>query len=581
MTTISFPREKSLACGASGSLLLILSRIWGRTSEKPKRDEGGRVSYAEFAQADSTEAEEKDLWESLALDLQLKVAALLCCSCDPTGTKIRERYDVQNDIRAMRLVSHAWRTLVNNTVKRVCIPHCDFWDAPNGVPLPHGQYPAVTRMDITFCSMNQAAKVFRHCFQDAQRFPSVAQLTIGPFMDGPYKRPEIEHLHDVLRHISIPSLLHLRVHLGSPPHSWLPLPDFPLDYHLFSRVAPLVSLNVSTGTWKTNPFSRTHDFPDLLELCLDDCDGITDRMFTHISTITSLERLSLRNTDIGVRTCPIPHLPTLSSLTCLNLSFTYVSNQDIAPLTALHRLQRLLLESTSIMEYWEPLPAPRPRGFGRPHATETLSQLTSLTCLNLRHTECAQGVHRLSSLTRLRRLHLGGAPHDQHSDTMGVSDTGLQELSTLTQLTRLQVPNNGGIGREGLQAIARMVALQELDIRSTACTDSDLPILRGLPALRVLALDKWGEELGSGFCQLLSAPSLQSVSIRKCRLSALAWGVLGSRTDLRSRCVETPGGYVSYHIIDCGAMSTSCAPHWRFGNMVMYSFRARTSFTDW
>ncbi len=524
----------------------------------------------------------------LPLDLQRKIATLLCYTPRTVGVNGAQWVQdesvplltgLHNNIRAMRLVSHAHRTLINSTVKRVHVPHHDFWGAPHDLCLPHGQYPAVTLMDLRYCSITQATTVLRHCFENAQRFPSVARLAIGPFIDGHHSRRAPNRLHEVLRRIYIPTLQHLRVSLGSPPDDWLRLPNLPLDYRLFSSVAQLVSLEVSTGTWRTNPFTSALDFPHLLDLCLDDCDGVHDHIFTHISAMTRLERLSIRNTIVGVGTCPIPHLPALTSLTCLNLSHTHVTNHDIAPFTALRQLQRLLLESTWMMESWDPPPAPRPRGFGRPHATETLSQLTALTCLNLRHTQCAQGAHRLSSLTRLRQLHLGGATRDLHSHTWGVSDTGLQHLTTLTQLTRLQVPNNGGIGRAGLQAIARMSALQELDLRSTACTDSDLPFLRGLPALRVLALDKWEGHLDAGFALLLGATSLRSVSVGKCRLSASVWLLLRLRPDLRSRRRQNDN--LSYHIIDCGPKSTSCVPHWRYGNTIMHSLRTRTSYADW
>lgn len=422
-------------------------------------------------------------------------------------------------------------------------------------------------MDLPACHQRQAATILRSCFSEPPRFPAVVHLHIGP-LHGTFTEWQA-----LLHTIALPCLRSLHVRYKGGAHE-----EPPFNFTHFSSLTSITALQLSQGSqpfggpyswWGYGiPYSNLEAFPTIIDLCLDNCAEADHHLWPHLTGLTRLRSLSLRNTEVAAGQCPIPHLPTFYNLTCLNLSYTGTSNLDIAPLTALQHLQRLLLENTHLCSQSDDVV----------DIDNTLAKLVSLTCLNLRGTHCAQGAHHLSALTRLQRLHLGGNTSDERSSWIGVNDTGLQALTTLTQLTRLQVPANGGITRQGLQAIATFAALQELDISwSTRCTDSDLLCLGSLTALRVLAVDNWPVTLDSGFHKVLHIPTLSCVSLRNCTLTVRVAQLLCNRQDMHVRSQSS--GPNRFSLIEIG--HPVFPRHYCSGNVVLHSFRARTSFTDW
>lgn len=109
-----------------------------------------------------------------------------------------------------------------------------------------------------------------------------------------------------------------------------------------------------------------------------------------------------------------------------------------------------------------------------------------------------------------------------------ITDAGLKHLVELKKLTYLNLcwpdrKRGGLISDKGLAEIAKMTALEMLDLRATQVTDAGLPKLQALPNLKELKLGNTAIT-DQGLASLQSIKSLESVNVHNCK-SVTAKGI--------------------------------------------------------
>ncbi|GFR46192.1 hypothetical protein Agub_g7721, partial [Astrephomene gubernaculifera] len=165
--------------------------------------------------------------------------------------------------------------------------------------------------------------------------------------------------------------------------------------------------------------------------------------------------------------CPAVGLP--HTLTRLNLTYTKVTDEGLAPLSALTALQHLSLDSGSLGDA-----ALRP--------VAALPHLTSLDLFGCRVGEGGAALLAGSAALRggLRSLECCGG---------GVTDAAAAHLARLAALTCLNLSQNPRLGDAGVGCLAAHLSeLQLLSLNHTCVSAACLPALAALPRLRCLAL---------------------------------------------------------------------------------------------
>jgi len=276
--------------------------------------------------------------------------------------------------------------------------------------------------------------------------------------------------------------------------------------------------------------------PNLRELNLWGCDGVTDEGLRTLGQFTALERVDLgrctRVSDVGVG-----HLAGLQRLVVLCLSGTRVTDTGLQRLGDLPSLRELDLSGTAItgvglrhlarnkalesldlagcvslrpttlgvfrdlrglvtlnlsrcglvddraLVHLRPLAGLRELSLEGLDVTDTgalyLRDLTALTHLSVAWTQVGDaGVARISDLHDLQRLSLAGTR---------VTDAGLGHLAHARALGELDLANTA-VSDAGLRRLAGLASLSSLDLEGTAVRDAGLVHLGALPGLRRLYL---------------------------------------------------------------------------------------------
>ena len=515
------------------------------------------------SQEKKTVSKEQSDFERMPNDVLCHITTQLCS---------RPMYDVRgvrSAVKGLREQSRACRAAVNSSVKHVTAPSFDIWNQEEEAPeqLP-STYTGVTALDLTRCTIRQATSAMAHCLRTVHRFKNLVKLRIGPsFVSTRAATEGCKGLYALLSDLPLPRLNDLEIRLGIPNEvgHW----GDPLQIREFTRYTTLKTLRFCSGEWRDADVEHLSSFTTLTALHLHDCHNTFHRALRYVGGLTRLQQLSLaHNCDLHALPCAcLSLIKTLSELTCLNLSYSTVHNQDLVFFTTFRRLRVLLLEGTAIYDTL---------GQGEhPKACDALAELTTLTALNIRDTHCAQGVHKLSCLTRLGQLHIGGT----RLPFSGCSDAGLLALTGLGCLTRLQVPNNPSISRVGLEAIACLTALLELDLMAVPCQDSDLFVLSALTNLRVLALDNWLHPLGHVFRKLVSGPSLRLVSFNGSDVKSTVLDELEHLPDAQIR--QNSRGAYRYRFLEIGSWSRDSSHGGIAGHPVLHTLRNRTALTEW
>jgi Leucine-rich repeat (LRR) protein len=212
---------------------------------------------------------------------------------------------------------------------------------------------------------------------------------------------------------------------------------------------------------------------------------VSDADLAHLQALTALQSLDLSNTEMS--DAGLAHLQTLTALQSLDLSFTQVSDAGLAHLESLTSLQALYLSFTQVSDA------------GLVH----LQPLINLQSLNLSATDVSDGglVH-LQLLSNLQSLNL--------SDTQ-VSDTSLVHLQLLSNLQSLNLSDTQVSG-EGLCYLQALTNLQSLYLRSIPVSDDGLRYLKVLTNLNTLYL--FDTQLSSnGLWHILGLPQIKSLNL--------------------------------------------------------------------
>ena len=196
--------------------------------------------------------------------------------------------------------------------------------------------------------------------------------------------------------------------------------------------------------------------------------------WTHLTTLT-FKHLHL------VDAAPLSDLKTLTALTLVN---AHLSDEDLAPLSALPHLSKLDLSVNVIISDISPL-----------------SVLTHLTDLSLA-TNAISDISPLSALTHLTTLNLNDNEITDisalagltHLQTLSLKNNNIRDISALaglTRLTHLEIGNDillfANMNRiVDISPLAALTELESLSLGNTALTD--VSTLAGLPNLVYLDL---------------------------------------------------------------------------------------------
>ncbi|MHC4526296.1 MAG: HEAT repeat domain-containing protein [Planctomycetota bacterium] len=235
---------------------------------------------------------------------------------------------------------------------------------------------------------------------------------------------------------------------------------------------------------------------------------ISDEALKYVSQIGSLVYLSLATTPVTDK--GLAHLGKLSALQTITLEHTSITGTGFSYLAGLDWLTRLCLQGSGVTN----------------EGLREIAKLKSLETLNLYGTKVTdRGIRCLEDLTRLRELDLTGT--DDISDVSlehigkitsleklelpeGLTDAGLQNLTSLTKLKRLNISRmlylGGGLEPlknfkkleslllpqeltdEDLAFVGTLTSLQELPINNSPITNEGLAHLAGLKSLKKLWL---------------------------------------------------------------------------------------------
>jgi len=174
-------------------------------------------------------------------------------------------------------------------------------------------------------------------------------------------------------------------------------------------------------------------------------------------------------------------------LRVLLLTYTELSDDDLAPLKGLQKLTILSLERTNVTD----------AGVGE------LTALTQLQTLRLNQTAITdRGVAHLVAFNELRHLGL--------AETR-ITDKSLQYLSAMPRLEGLAFSETA-VTDAGLKHLAKLPKLQVLYLDGTDVTDAGLKHLSGLTKLEHLTLDG-SMVTGSGFAHLHGLRNLRTLVV--------------------------------------------------------------------
>lgn len=175
-----------------------------------------------------------------------------------------------------------------------------------------------------------------------------------------------------------------------------------------------------------------------------------------------------------------------------------------------------------------------------------LEDLPSITRLDLRHAEIADGQLHIRDLPALRLVaaayqpignrtlsELAKAPSLEELDLSHtrVTDEGLPHLEDLRHLRTLDLPVTS-ISDAGLKHIGKLTSLEKLSLGATRISDAGLAHLENLNRLRELDIS-WTPVTDAGLARLQNLPALETVNVCETQVGDAALAGLAQRPSLR------------------------------------------------
>uniref|UniRef100_A0A1A7YYE5 Uncharacterized protein n=1 Tax=Iconisemion striatum TaxID=60296 RepID=A0A1A7YYE5_9TELE len=236
---------------------------------------------------------------------------------------------------------------------------------------------------------------------------------------------------------------------------------------ILPSLAKLQSLNLAACSKLTDsclPFIT--GLKSLCFLSLDQTKVTDAGMLLYLQSAPScLSQLSLNQTAVTEVTLVV--LPTcVPQLRLLSIKQTKV--KDVTALAEMSGLQTLSLDGTGITEA----------------SLEKLATHPALSSLSLGGVTVKDGDHALEIISGLKLSHL--ILPGRHT----VTDSGLSFLCRLSLLSELDLTDYTQVTDQGVHQLSTMTRLKKLSLSNTQVTDAGLSSLRGLQELQELCLDR-------------------------------------------------------------------------------------------
>lgn len=136
---------------------------------------------------------------------------------------------------------------------------------------------------------------------------------------------------------------------------------------------------------------------------------------------------------------------------------------------------------------------------------DKLAELKELKELYVRHISDA-AIPKIAPLrASLESLHIGGY--------LALTADGIQPLSTVTKLRKLEIDGGGTIPSSGYRFLSNLVKLESLTLHNCKLHDAEFECLSGLVQLSYLSLSSCHRITGSGFSHLESLLNLESMDL--------------------------------------------------------------------
>ncbi len=230
---------------------------------------------------------------------------------------------------------------------------------------------------------------------------------------------------------------------------------------LLRHVKALDDLQLQSDRITDDCLSQVGRLSRLRRLFIFKADHVTDAGLRHLSSLTSLERLDLR--DSAVTDAGVVHLRSMPNLDSLDLSGSGVSDAGLADLRNLTNLSVLALDRTKISDA----------------GLVNVATLKNLSLLSLSGTSITDaGLAHLRDATQSVNLGLART---------AITDEGLKHLSQLKGLLVLGLSGTN-IGDAGLEHLKSLASLQHLDLSGTKITDRGLAHLKEIRTLNGLTI---------------------------------------------------------------------------------------------
>ena len=166
---------------------------------------------------------------------------------------------------------------------------------------------------------------------------------------------------------------------------------------------------------------------------------------------------------------------------------------------------------------------------------ENLTSLTALTrlSLDLDPTLGDEGLRSLANLITLKELDLKA--HYEWRTT----DRGFQHMTRLTSLTRLHLKSFNTILDEGARSLASLIALKDLDFEyCSRITDAGLQHFTSLTSLTRLCLRNLSEITDESAISLASLIALKDLDLGFCKITDVGLQHMMSLTSLTKLCLQ-------------------------------------------
>lgn len=327
---------------------------------------------------------------------------------------------------------------------------------------------------------------------------------------------------------------------------------------------PVVGLSLAGSAVTDEDLAHLRAWKQLQTVNLSDCKNVSDAGLAYLALLPDLAELNLVGS--GVRGDGLVHLKNVAGLRVLDLRKSGATARQLAPLTALKDLERLILDPVAdervfrILAEFPGLKEIDLRGFPLTNRRLGLLQkMTGLERLEIRSNDISdRGLSYLKPLKHLKELRI---------DSDSVSDAGLQSFAGMTGLKALDLAgrritdvgfqhfreckdiervrvertalSDGGLGwfkgfvklielelrfaavtDKGIDSLAELNQLELIDLTGCPITDDGLKSFKALDELRKLVLDHT-RITGRGFKAIEKLPRLSRVQMTHCPVTDL------------------------------------------------------------